>query len=190
MKKIKYCMYALMLVSTIVLFSHTASFAMYLAGSNTELLAIGASPMAWFIVQIFTKLLFILVGYLTIKLVEQYENIGFFEAQSLVYFNYIALACIGMAVLQASSFATDIYLGLQVQVIPESQLFQDPTMLEESVLAFRSSIFMMAAIHFVTKLFIGENPQTMYFMMALVVFTIKHFVKKALLIQADNQSII
>ena len=181
-----------MLISTVVLFYHTASFAGYLADSNTELLNVGASATAWFIVQIFTKLLFILVGYLTIKLVEQYENIGFFEAQSLVYFNYIALACICMAVLQASSFATDIYLGLQVQVIPENQLFQEPepTMLEESVLAFRSSIFMMAAIHFVTKLFIGENPQTMYFMMALVVFTIKHFVKKALLIQADNQSII
>lgn len=182
MKLIKFSLYLFLVITVAVMFAHIIQFISMINNPNFKILDIGASPKAWFVTQFCTRTLFLAVGFFILRLIQQYEKTGFYTSKSLRLFDYIALACVGMAILEAGLFSYNIYLGLQSTYISLQNTI--PTEVDQY------GILLMTSIRFIFKLFIGDSPQTMYFIMALVVLAIKEFVKKALVVHLENQAFI
>jgi hypothetical protein len=189
MKIVKYCLYALSIITLLVMITHIAQFYTHLNNPEYKILDVGASVNAWFFVQFCSRTLFLVVGYLILKLIRQYELTGFYDSKSLILFNYISLACICIAILESGLFSYNIYLGLSSKLTS----LKDVVPIEGGTFCPKFdqiTVLCMTMIRFVFNLFIGDSPQTMYFIMALAVLAIKQFVKKALVIHSENQAFI
>lgn len=129
-------------------------------------------PVLWFIIQICSNLIFLIVGFLFLGIFRRYRKTGFFDTGSINAFNIVIICCVGLAIMGAiQTIANNFY---------EVHLNEWTSFESIANLLFRSF----------TRLLVFREPQTMYFLMALILWSVKQFVAKALVIKAENESFV
>jgi hypothetical protein len=169
---IKVVLWATIVFSALGLIYHTRWFVAYLVSSPQFVVPADQTPVVWFVAQIFSNIIFLYVGYLLIRLFKKYRQTGFFDKESLKVFNGVIISCLGLAALGALQvFAnnfSEVHIGEWKTIESSSNLF------------FRSF----------TKLLVFESPQTMYMLLAIILWSVKQFVTRALFIKTENESFI
>lgn len=169
---IKVVLWATIVFSALGLIYHTRWFVAFLVSSPQFVVPADQTPVVWFVTQIFSNIIFLYVGYLLIRLFKKYQQTGFFDEDSLKVFNGVIISCLGLAVLGAvqviANNFSDVHIG------------EWKTIESSSNLLFRSF----------TKLLVFESPQTMYFLLAIILWSVKQFVTRALFIKTENESFI
>jgi hypothetical protein len=147
-------------------------FIPFLKNNTSYIVPLGKMPLLWFLVQIFENIIFLLVGGLLIRLVNKYKRTGFFDEESLKVLNGVILSCVALALLGAiQTIANNLY---------EVHFDRWTSLASVANLAYRSF----------TKLVILREPQTMYLLLAIILWVVKQFVSKALVIKRDHEAIV
>ncbi|MVT41603.1 hypothetical protein GO495_13510 [Chitinophaga oryziterrae] len=169
---IKIVLWATIFFSAQALIYHIRWFIPFLNHQTTPTLFADKMPMLWFIVQICSNSIFLIVGLLLLNLFRKYQRTGFFDKQTLRVFNAIIYSCLGLALLGIiQTIANNLY---------EVHLQQWTSTVSVANLALRSF----------TTLLIFKEPQTMYFLLAIILWSVKQFVTKALIIKHENESFV
>jgi hypothetical protein len=113
-----------------------------------------------------------MVGGLLIRLINKYNRTGFFDEESLKVLNGVILSCIGLALLGAIQTVVNNFYEVH---------FDQWTSLE----SFANRLFRAF-----TRLLILREPQTMYFLLAIILWAVKQFVSRALVIKSENEAIV
>jgi hypothetical protein len=129
-------------------------------------------PLLWFVIKIFENIIFLMVGGLLIRLINKYNRTGFFDEESLKVLNGVILSCIGLALLGAIQTVVNNFYEVH---------FDQWTSLE----SFANRLFRAF-----TRLLILREPQTMYFLLAIILWAVKKFVSRALVIKSENEAIV
>lgn len=170
---IKFILYSILVLSTVALIYHVRWLASYMANSIEIHVPDGQTPYAWFSTQIASNLIFIYVGYLLLRLFARYQKAGYFEVGSLQIFNSVIVSLLGLAILSIVRLAfSDSFF-----VLPLSEY--------NSLAGIINLIFVL----FVDTVTFKE-PQTMYFLLVLILWSMKQFVVKALSIKQENEAFI
>lgn len=126
-------------------------------------------PQLWFIGKIASNAIFLWVGILLLMLYRKYRRSGYFEKDSLRVLDRVILACVSLA-----------FLGF-VQTICENsnelQIEQWTSLWSISNLLFR----------FFTRLLVLKEPQTMYLLLAAILWGVRQFVVQALSVKKENE---
>ncbi|MEI6680752.1 MAG: DUF2975 domain-containing protein [Mariniphaga sp.] len=158
--------------STLALVFHIRWFIDFLINQQNLIVPAGQEPYAWFIVQICNNIIFLGAGYLLLRLFNRYKTSGFFDMGSLKVFNGVILSCLVLAVLGA--------VQITVNDFNEVHIDQWTSILSISNLSFRTF----------TKLLLIKSPQTMYFLVAIILWVVKQFTVKALQLKNENETFI
>lgn len=169
---IKLTLWAVILLSSSAIIYHTRWMIPYILNSVDYRVPNGESPLIWFITQIGSNLIFLYVGYLLIRLFKNYQRQGYFEKDSLKVFDHVMLSCLGLALLTIIrlTFSNFYLLSLDEYISIKG-------ILNLSVLLIIDTITF-------------KEPQTMYILLALVMWVVKQFVTKALSLKRENEAFI
>lgn len=132
----------------------------------------GKMPLLWFVTQICDNIIFLIVGVLLIRLFNKYKKTGFFDNESLKVFNGVIFSCIGLALLGAIQTIVNNFYEVH---------FDQWT----SVGSIANRLFQSF-----TRLLILREPQTMYFLLVIILWAVKQFVTKALIIKNENEAFV
>ncbi len=110
--------------------------------------------------------------FLLLRLFKKYTKTGFFEETSIIVLNNIIFSCIFLAILGTIQVLFNNFSEVHVS---------DWNSMESSLNLFFRSF---------TKLFVFGSPQTMYFLLAIIIWSIKQFVSQAIFIKKENESFI
>lgn len=158
--------------SALALLYHVRWFISFLINDSDYVVPVNQSPLIWFITQIISNIVFLYVGFLLARLFKRHTQTGFFNEASLKVFDGVILSCILLALLSA------------VEV-----LFNNFTEVHISDWKSTGSSLNLLFRTF-TKLFVFESPQTMYFLLAIILWPVKQFVTRALFIKKEPESLI
>jgi hypothetical protein len=170
---IKTVLWGAIFFSTLALIYHVRWFIPFLSDRTSNVMS-SNSPAAFlnYIVQISNNIIFLFTGISLLKLFKKYQEIGFFDKGSLKVFNGIIISCVGLGVLGAVQTVVNNFHEVH---------FNDWTSVESVLnLTFRSF----------TRLLIFKEPQTMYLLFAIILWTVKQFVTKALFIKNENEAFV
>lgn len=158
--------------STTALVYHIRWFIPFLTDKISYVVPNGQSPLIWFPVQICNNLIFLFVGYLLINLFSKFQKTGFFDNQCMLVLDRIIISCIGLAILgmikTGFSNYNDMQLSEVVSVVSGLNLF----------------------MRFFTNILAFKEPQTMYLLLATILWIIKQFVYNAIFVKAENEKFI
>jgi len=159
--------------SGLALIYHTRWFIAFLLNNNIHYaVAVDEVPFVWFIIQICSNLIFLYVSYLLIRLLKKYRKTGFFDEESLKVFNDVILSCLGLAILGATKIVINNFSEVHIN---------EWTSLAGIInLSFRSF----------TRLLVFNGPQTMYLLLAIILWSVKQFVMSALDVKKENESFV
>lgn len=169
---IKSVLWATIGFSALALIYHTRWFISFLINGSDYVVPVDQTPAIWFITQIISNVIFLYVGYLLARLFKRYTQTGFFDETSLKVFDGVMLSCIFLAVLCAIQVLFNNFSEVRIS---------DWKSTESSLNLFFRTF---------TKLFVFESPQTMYFLLAIILWSVKQFVTRALFIKKENESFI
>lgn len=169
---IKAVLWATIAFSFLGLIYHTRWFISFLINDSAYVVPTNQVPIIWFIIQIINNVIFLYVGYLLVRLFNRFKLTGFFDETSLKVIDGVILSCVFLATCGAIQVLFNNFSELHISnwKSPESSLN----------LFFRSF----------TKLFVFESPQTMYLLLAIILWSVKQFVTRALFIKKENESFI
>jgi len=170
---IKLVLWATIYFSGLALVYHTRWFIPFLLNNSNHAVVPGNEiPFVWFTTQICSNLIFLLVSGLLIRLFREYQRTGYFNKGSLKVFNGIILSCLGLATLGAAKTIVNNFSELH---------FSEWTSLVSIAnLVLRSF----------TRLLIINSPQTIYLLLAAILWAVKQFVTRALEVKQENESFI
>lgn len=169
---IKTVLWGAIYFSTLALMYHIRWFIPFLLDKTSNVVPGGQLPLLWFIVQISRNIIFLVVGLFLVKLFRNYQLTGFFDKESLNVFNIVILSCVGLGLLGALQTISNNFREVH---------FNDWTSTESIANLFFRSF---------TKLLIFKEPQTFYFLLAIILWSVKQFVTKAMLIKAENEEFV
>jgi hypothetical protein len=169
---IKIILWGTMGLSTLALVVHIRWFIPFIINRQSFVVPAGQEPLAWFIVQICNNIIFLVVGYLLMQLFARYKRNGFFDLESLKVFNVVILSCLALAFLGA--------FQILVNDFSEVHIDQWASIISVTNLSFRTF----------TKLLLIKSPQTMYFLVAIILWVVKQFIVKALQVKNENEAFI
>lgn len=158
--------------SVLALVYHIRWFVPYLLNHTSDVVPAGQLPLLWFVLQILNNLIFIIVALFLQRLFRNYNQAGYFDHKSLKVFNVVIISCLLLGLSGA----------LQTVVNNFSEVHFD----EWNSLAGIANLMFRT----VTQLLIFKEPQTMYLLLAIVLWTVKQFVNKALFIKAENEAFV
>lgn len=158
--------------SALALVYHIRWFIPFLQNNVNGVIPGKQMPFIWFIVQIGNNLIFLYVGFLLIKLFRKFEQTGFFDNESLRVFDGVINSSLGLALLGT--------VQLLATNLNELHFSEWTSLAGISNLLFRSF----------TRLLIFQEPQTMYFLLAIILWAVKQFVIKALIIKNENEAFV
>jgi hypothetical protein len=168
---IKLILWGAMFFSATALIYHIRWFVAFLTTKISYVVPNGQSPLIWFLVQICNNFIFLFVGYLLIKLFSKFQQTGFFDKECIVVLDRITISCIGLAILGVIKLGFSNYNDIQVSEInPVSGL--------------------NSFIRFLTNILVFKEPQTMYLLLATILWTVKQFVSKAIFVKIENEKFI
>ena len=159
-------------LSCIAIIYHTRWLIPYLIDSVDHRVPDGESPLFWFITQIGSNIIFLYVGYLLIRLFRNYNRLGYFEKNSLRVFDQVMISCLGLAFLSAVRLAFSDFYFLSINEYKSI----------EGIL----NLFALLVIDTLTF----KEPQTMFVLLAIIMWVVKQFMLKALSIKQENESFI
>jgi hypothetical protein len=169
---IKVALWAAIFFSTEALVYYIRWFIPFLSIQVANVVPPGKMPLLWFITQICNNIIFLIVGLLLIRLFNKYKKTGFFDNESLKVFNWVIFSCIGLALLGAIQTVVNNFYEVH---------FNEWT----SVGSIANRLFRSF-----TRLLILREPQTMYFLFAIILWAIKQFVTKALVFKNENEAFV
>lgn len=169
---IQLVLWVTVIFSAQALIFHVRWFVPYLLHHKTKPLYGENIPGLWFLVQISTNLLFLIVGVLLIRLFRNYRRTGFFDHRSLRVFNTVIMACVALALIGSIQTVANQFEEVQWQSWTSIEAIANLTLR-----AF-------------TTLLVFKEPQTMYFLLAIMLWAVKQFVAKALVIKNEHESFI
>lgn len=158
--------------SSLALLYHFRWLVAYLIDNSNHYFTSEQSPFLDKLIQISTNIIFIYVSYLLIRLYKKYEKIGFFDKTSLDVFNGVIYSCICLAIIGATKIVSNSFYELNFSEWQST----------------KSSLNIIFRVF--SKLLIFESPQTMYLLIAIILWAVKQFVVKALSIKEENESFI
>jgi hypothetical protein len=129
-------------------------------------------PMLWFINKIASNAIFFIAGMVLLRLFARLRQSGYFGKDSMRILDVVILSCLGLAALGFMQTIGDN--------IRELHFRQWTSAWAAANLAWR----------FVTKLLVFREPQTMYLLLAGILWAVREFVEKALAVKQENESII
>ena len=159
-------------LSSVALVYHTRWFITCLIDHASYTVPKDQIPFIWFFVQITSSIIFIYVGLLLVRLIRNYRKTNFFGIESFNIFNTLIFSCLLLAFMGTGQFIATHFYEVKIE---------EWTSME--------AIF-NRLLRFVVKFLFIENPQTMYFLLAMVLWIIKQFVAKALELKKENESFI
>ena len=158
--------------SCLALVYHMRWFIPFLKSNTNVVIPNEQVSVVWYVVQIGSNMIFILVSFLLMKLFNKYQKTGFFDAESLKVFDTVILSCVLLALFGSVLTVYNNYKEIHLE---------DGTTFTGIVnLIFRSF----------TNLLVFRAPQTMYFLLALVLWAVKQFVTKALILKSENEAFV
>jgi hypothetical protein len=169
---IKAIVLSVIFFSGLALLYHVRWFIPFLQHKSTVPYLHDQASVIWYVIQLSNNLIFLFVGVLLMRLLRNYTKSGFFDARSLQVFDVVILSCILLAML--GSILT-VYNNF-------NEVHLDDWTSVESVanLLFRSF----------TRLLVFKEPQTMYFLLAIILWVVRQFVSKALLVKEENEAFV
>ena len=147
-------------------------FIPYLSNKTANVVPLENMPILWFMIKIFENIIFLVVGGLLIRLINKYSRTGFFDEESLKVLNGVIFSCIGLALLGAVRTVVNNFYEVH---------FHQWTSLES---------FANLVLRSFTRLLIFREPETMYFLLAIILWAVRQFVSKALVIKSENEAIV
>ena len=168
---IKSISWGVILFSATALIYHIRWFVPYLTNKIAYVVPNGQSPLIWFLVQICNNLIFLFVGYLLIKLLDKFNQTGFFDKQCIIALDSIIFSCIGLAILGVIKLSFSNYNDIKATEI-------------NGVSGFN------LIIRFLTNILVFKEPQTMFLLLATILWIIKQFVVKAIFVKTENEKFI
>ena len=169
---IKIVLWGTMGFSTLALVFHIRWFIPFVINQQNLVVPTGQEPYTWFIVQICNNIIFLVVGYLLLRLFNRYKKTGFFDPVSLKVFDGVILSCVALAVLGAAQ--------ITVNDFNEVHFAQWTSIISVSNLSFQTF----------TKLLLIKSPQIIYFLVAIILWVVKQFTVKALQVKNENETFI
>ncbi|MBK7288956.1 MAG: hypothetical protein KBF82_06595 [Chitinophagaceae bacterium] len=169
---IKTVLWGAIFLSVLALVYNVRWFIPFLSDKKAYVVPFGQTPLIWFIVQICNNLIFLFVGYSLIRLFNKYQRTGFFDTQSLKVLDGVIISCIGLAALGVLKLSFSNFNDVQLNAFNSIQ----------------SSINLSA--RFLTNIITFKEPQTMYILLAIILWTVKQFVTKALFIKTENEAFV
>jgi len=168
---IKSLLWGAIIFSATALIYHIRWLITFLTDNISYVVPNGQTPLIWFLVQICNNMIFLFVGYLLIKLFSKFQKTGFFDKGCIGVLNRIIIACIGLAILGI------IKLGFSD--------YNDTQLYDVNVVSGLTTF-----IRFFTNIIIFKEPQTMYLLLAIILWTVKQFVSNAIFVKAENEKFI
>jgi hypothetical protein len=169
---IKSILWGAIFFSATALVYHIRWFIPFLSDKISYVVPNGQSPLIWFLVQICNNLIFLFVGYLLIKLFSKFQQTGFFDKQCMLVLDRIIISCIGLAILGIIKLGfsnyNDMHFSEVVNAVSGLNIF----------------------IRFFTKILVFKEPQTMYLLLATILWIVKQFVNNAIFVKAENEKFI
>lgn len=170
---IKMVLWVTVYFSSLALLYHTRWFIPFLLNpENHYVVPVDEIPAVWFIVQICSNLIYVYVSWLLIRLFRRYGQTGYFDPDSLKVLNGIIWSCLGLAILGAVKIVinnfSELHLGEWNSAVSIINLL----------------------IRLFTRLLIFSSPQTIYLLLAALLWAIKQFVTRALEIKLENETFI
>jgi hypothetical protein len=144
-------------------------FIPFLADRHSYLVPPDKVPFLWFLVKIGSNIIFLSVSILLLKLFKRYRKTGFLDKDSLRIFDWVTLSCLSLAFLGFVQTICDNFYEVHTE--------QWTSVWGVSNLLLRSF----------TRLLVFREPQTMYVLLAAIVWVIRQFVGKALLVKKENE---
>jgi len=169
---IKSVLWGAIFFSALALVYHVRWFIPFLQDNTNGVVPNQQMSFIWFVVQICNNIIFLFVGFLLFKLFRKYQQTGFFDSECLKAFDGVIISCIGLALLGAVQIVSNGFYEIHFN--------QWTSVVSVSNLLFRSF----------TKLLIFQEPQTMYFLLAIILWAVKQFVAKALIVKNENEAFI
>jgi len=170
---IKLVLWVTIYFSGLALLYHTRWFIPFLLNRNNHAVVPGNEiPFVWFTVQISTNLIFLYVSWLLIRLFRQYQRTGYFSKGSLKVLNGIILSCLGLAALGAAKTILNNFSEVHIS--------------EWTSAVSIVNLFLRSFI----RLLVINSPQTIYLLLAAILWAVKQFVTTALEVKYENESFI
>jgi hypothetical protein len=169
---IKAVLWGIIYFSCLALVYHIRWFIPFVNSNKNVVIPNEQLSYVWYVVQIGSNIIFVIISILLMKLFNRYQKTGFFDVQSLKVFDTIILSCLILALFGSVLTVYNNFKELHVE---------DWTTLSGVVnLIFRSF----------TRLLVLKEPQTMYFLLALILWAVKQFVTKALILKNENEAFV
>jgi len=169
---IKSVLWGTIFFSSLALMYHIRWFIPFLQNNTNGVVPDQQMPLTWFVVQICNNIIFLFVTIILFKLFTKYQQTGFFDSESLKAFDSVIISCILLALLSAVQAVSNNFY--------EVHFNQWTSVVSVSNLLFRSF----------TKLLIFQEPQTMYFLLAIILWAVKQFVSNAMIVKNENEAFI
>ena len=144
-------------------------FAPLLTGHHSFVAPDVKIPQLWFIAKIAGNSIFLWVGILLLLLNKRYNRRGYFDRDSLHILDKVIVACLSLALL---GFAVTIS-----ENAGELHTDQWSSLWSSTNLLWR----------FVTRQLVQKEPQTMYLLLAAIIWGIRQFVVQALDVKKENE---
>jgi len=168
---IKSILWGTIFFSTTALIYHIRWFIPFLTEKVSYVVPNGQSPLIWFLVQICNNLIFLFVGFLLNKLFSKFQQTGYFDKDCILVLDKIIVSCVGLAFLGIIKLGFSNYNDIQLREI--------------NVINGLNSF-----IRFFTNILVLKEPQTMYLLLAIILWTVKQFVNNAIFVKAENENFI
>ena len=165
-------LWAILIYSGIALIYHIRWFIPYLVKNQSAVVPDKQIPLIWFMAQICNNSAFIYIGWQLIRLFRKYNLTGYFDKQSLKVFKTTIVLCIVLAFTGA----------VQTIAANVNEVHFNEWNSAESIanLIFRSF----------TLLLVLHEPQSLFILLALMLFAVREFVIRAIYIKNENESFI
>lgn len=156
--------------SSLALVYHIRWFIPFLNNtSNHYVVPADEVPLAWFTVQICSNLIFLYISWLLLRLFKKFRQAGYFDSSSIVVLNRIIFSCLGLAVLGAIKIVinnfSEVHFSEWTSTVSTANLF----------------------IRSFTRLLVFNSPQTIYLLLAAILWAVKQFAVTALEVKKENE---
>ena len=165
-------LWGIVFFSFLALVFHVRWFIPCLTQNVSYTVPIGQNPVGWFLVQITSNILFLYVSYLLIRLIKNYQRTKFLDAKSFKVLNVIIASCLLLALMGTGQFIANHFIEMGIERWDSADAILN------------------GLLRFSVRFLFIENPQTMYFLIAMIVWVLKQFIIKALEIKNENESFI
>ncbi|OOG77502.1 DUF2975 domain-containing protein [Algoriphagus sp. A40] len=161
-----------MLFSSLAVVYHVRWLIAFLLSSAQNHVPSGQQPLIWFCVQILSNATFLAVGYFMLSLFDRYKQRNYFDDYSLKVLNGVIHSCFFLAILGVIKLASSEFYPLPLD--------------EYKSIWGTLNLMTFLLIDVVTF----KEPQTMYLLIAIILWAVKQFSIKAIAIKSENEAII